>query len=177
MCSNNTSRCMAWGFSVAVLAQSMTSLADPLPDVELVKVAATVEQMLAIDTRLALKKEQQRELEAMGIKPSAPVVVQPVSALASMPIVAPVDIQAKKEPAPEKPKAPVLSVEGIFGPGDQLFADVRIDGRMVRFKKNQRYPLGYDSNFAYQLQSINVPCVRLTGPQGPQKLCIDGLQE
>jgi len=178
MCNNTASRCMAWGFSVVVLAYSMVSQADPLPGVELAKVAATVEQMVAIDTRIALIKEQQRELEAMGIKPTQPVPsLSPVAA--PMPKVAPVEAQAKKEPKepalPEKPKAPVLSVEGIFGPGDQLFANVLIDGREVRFKKNQRYPIGYDSSFPYQLVSIEVPCVRLTGPQGLQKVCVDGL--
>ena len=178
MCNNTASRCMAWGLSVALLAHSMMSEADPLPDVELAKVAATVEEMLAIDTRIALKKEQQRELEAMGIKPAQSVSVPPVSmAPQPTPKVNPSEGQAQKEPTQEKSRAPALSVEGIFGPGDQLFADVLIDGRKVRFKKNQRYPLGYDSSFPYQLLSINVPCVRLTGPQGPQKVCVDGLQE
>lgn len=173
MCNNNASRFTAWGFAVAVLTHSIIGHADPLPDLEQAKIAITVGEMLAIDTRIALKKEQQRELEAMGLKPSqavmAPAVMQP------MPKVAPIDAQEKKEPTPEKAKEAVLSVEGIFGPGDQLFADVLIDGRKVRFKSSQRYPIGYDSSFAYQLVSINVPCIRLTGPGGALKLCIDGI--
>lgn len=177
MCNNTASRYLAWGFSVAVMAQPLMSLADTLPNMAQAEVAITVEQMLVIDTRIALSKEQQREREAMGLKQAPLALAAPVSQPA--PKVAPIDNQDKAEPpaAPEMPKAPTLSVEGIFGLGDQLFAQVLIDGRMVRFKKNQRYPVGYDSAFPYLLVSINVPCIRLTGPGGPQKLCIDGLQE
>jgi hypothetical protein len=175
MCSNHATRHLAWGLTVAVLAHSTIALADDFPDVEQAKVAATVGEMLAIDTRIALKKEQQRELEAMGLKQPSGAVVQAAPQVA--PRTTPIDAPEKKAAVPEQPKPPVLSVEGIFGPGDQLFADVLIDGRKVRFKSGQRYPIGYGNSFAYQLVSINVPCIRLAGPAGSQKLCIDGIQE
>lgn len=176
MCSKNTPRSTAWCFAVAVLVLSSGSRAQELTDLEQAKVAATVGEMLAIDTRIALKKEQQREFEAMGIKP------QPLAAVTSAPVIqptpkmTPIDEPDKAKATPEKPMEQVLSVEGIFGPGDQLAADVLINGRKVRFKSGQRYPIGYDRTFAYQLISINVPCVRLSGPDGSQKLCIDGVQ-
>lgn len=174
MCSNNAARLPAWGFAVALLAFSGTCQANSLTDIEQSKVAATVGEMLAIDTRIALMKEQKRELEAMGLKPSATVaapVMQPA------PKMVPVDEPANADPLPEKPKAPVMSVEGIFGPGDQLGAYVTIDGRSLRYKAGQRYPIGYDRSFPYQLMSINVPCIRLSGPGGSHKLCVDGVQE
>lgn len=176
MCSKYAPRFKAWGFSVVVLAFHGSGYADQMPDRQQSIVAGTVGEMLAIDTRIALKKEQQRELEAMGIKH------QPVAAVATAPIIqpipqlTPIDDPDKEKAVSAKPKVPALSVEGIFGPGDQLAADVLIDGRKVRFKSGQRYPIGYDRSFAYQLISINVPCIRLNGPEGSQVLCIDGVQ-
>lgn len=174
MCDNNSARRNALGLAVFMLTVSSSVQADQMSDQQLTGVAETVGEMLLIDTRIALSKEHQRELEAMGIKHQAPVAAQ---AALPTPKMTPVEEPAKTQPLPDKPKAPVLSVEGIFGPGDQLSADVLIDGRKVRFKTGQRYPIGYARPFAYQLISINVPCIRLSGPGGSQKLCIDGVQE
>lgn len=173
MCSKNAPRLTAWGLVVVGLAFHSSGYADQLSDMQQATVAATVGEMLAIDTRIALKKEQQREREAMGIK-NQPAAVAPV--MQPTPKMTPIDEPDKAKAVPEKPKVPVLSVEGIFGPGDQLAADVLINGRKVRFKSGQRYPIGYDRTFAYQLISINVPCIRLSGPEGSQNLCIDGVQ-
>lgn len=177
MCSNNAERFTAWGFAVAVLVFCGTGQANQLTDIEQSKVAATVGEMLAIDTRIALKKEQLRELEAMGLKHSGSSSAQAIQPVPKMTPVHEPDKPDNTKPLPEKPQVPALSVEGIFGPGDQLAADVLIDGRKVRFKTGQRYPIGYDRSFAYQLISINVPCIRVSGPSGSQKLCVDGVQE
>lgn len=186
MCSKTIMRLGVWGsaaaFSVYLANAQATGVSDTagalaLPFVEQEKVAATVGEMLAIDTRIALKKEQQRELEAMGLKPAAMPSGPRAQLVQPDPIIKPADSSKDTEPVPAKPKAPVLSVEGIFGPGDQLGAYVIIDGRSLRYKAGQRYPIGYDRSFPYQLMSINVPCIQLSGPGGPHKLCVDGVQE
>lgn len=174
MFSNNVARFKSWGLAVAMLALSGTGQANQLGDLEQSDVASMVGDMLVIDTRIALHNERRRELEAMGIKQQVPM---PTPVIQSLPMVTAVDEPANAKQLPDKPKAPVLSVEGIYGPGTQLVADVLIDGQKVRFKAGQRHPIGYDRSFAYQLISINVPCIRVSGPGGSQKLCIDGVQE
>lgn len=176
MCSKYAPRFKAWGFSVVVLAFHGSGYADQSADIQQSVVAGSVGEMLAIDTRIALKKEQQRELEAMGIKHQPLAAVAPAPVMQPTPSLTKIGEADKAKQTPDKPRLPALSVEGIFGPGDQLAADVLIDGRKVRFKSGQRYPIGYDRSFAYQLISINVPCIRLNGPDGSQVLCIDGVQ-
>ena len=181
MCNNAMSRLTLWGTAVPVLFSAMACQAEPgfIPGSD--PLAVTVQQMLAIDTRLALKKELQLELEARGLKaepPSQPLISTPAAAPVMAPVLpaaanqlsAPATAQSE---APKKPKRSVLILDGIFGKGGQLYADVFIDGQRVRYKRDQRSPLGYDSFFAYQLVSINVPCVHLKTQTGPRKICID----
>ncbi len=146
-------------------------------------IVGSVQQMLAIDTELALKKELQLELEARGLKAGAqpqPLISPPTAAPIMTPMIQPVVADAVPAPASPQPQAskqppkPVLILDGIFGKGGQLFADVVIDGQKVRYKRDQRMPLGYDSSFGYQLVSINVPCVQLKSAVGQHRVCIDG---
>lgn len=164
---------------VLLLVMALSGVARAESDTDLSYTPRTVQQMLEIDSRLALQKEQQREREAMGLKglPAAPSPAQPTVATAPLlPQMAPLATPAKAisdtADAPKPPKPIAVKLEGIFGIGDRLFADVLIDGRRVRFQRGHRYPLGYERGFEYGLIAINVPCVRLTGSQGTQTLCI-----
>lgn len=169
---------------VLLMLTTLCSLAQAEPDRDRNYAPRTVQEMLDIDSRLALQREQQREREAMGLKatPLVPGPVLPTPALAEplpdmQPLAAPVKTAVDKPAAPTPPKPITIALDGIFGLGDRLFADVRIDGQRVRFQRGHRYPLGYERGFAYGLIAINVPCVRLAGPQGAQTLCIQPFED
>lgn len=183
MCNNAKQRHVALGTSLSVLLIALGCKAQAANFDAADQIVGSVQHMLAIDTELALKKELQLELEARGLKASA-IPQPPVSSVVASPIMTPVITPATPDPAaapapsqpeaPKPPKKPVLTLDGIFGKGGQLYADVVIDGQKVRYKRDQRMPLGYDSTFGYQLVSINVPCVQIKSQAGLQRVCIDG---
>lgn len=124
---------------------------------ETVEVAQTVSEMLRIDAERAIITEQKMLAEAQGRLGGSPVLLgipgganvtsntlTPV-AEASAPVVVPVRME----------------VLGIFGLGDNLLADVAIDGTRVRFKRGQSAPLGVSDSYPYRLVSIKVPCVKI----------------
>lgn len=163
--------CISWfcfaAFVTTVMAASADVSANSGPDT----IATSVQEMLRIDTNLALKKERQRELEASGIK------AQVVSPLTSpLPQNIPETQSVEKQPASAEKKA-ALSLDGIFGIDNQLFADVMIDGVKVRYIKGQPYPVGFGKKFPYELIGIRVPCVSLKSKGVTEEVCIQGFSK
>jgi hypothetical protein len=135
-----------------------------------VTVGKSVSDMLVIESALALKAQQARELEAMGVKPEAanslPVNLLPQPLMEPSHKVSGEDTSAKANDAP--------AVLGIFGTGVNLFADVSIDNQRIRFQAGQKAPLGFGSSSPYKLVKIKSPCVSFSTKGGLQTLCIDG---
>jgi len=139
------------------------------------EIESTVMSMLESETKIAAIEQMQRERKALG---QVPVSAAPVfsSGVKSAPIMTPPDTEAvaKKSEQP-KPKVKDAKVLGIFGLGESLTANVRIDGVTLQFRRGSRYPIGYSDNSPYTLISIKTPCVKYADNGVAQTVCIDGL--
>jgi hypothetical protein len=75
------------------------------------------------------------------------------------------DLEGSSVKAEEPPQPTVVPVSvevlGIFGLGNNLMADVAINGSRVRFKRGQLHPLGVAPGYPYTLVSIKTPCVKV----------------
>ncbi|EPG9766454.1 hypothetical protein M0K88_004698 [Escherichia coli] len=143
---------------------------------EFTKVAATVQELLVIDARMAMQQLRKRELEASGQSRAGQSPQASIAKGESLPqplLGANAGAEQQKPAAPKPIVKPKL--EGIFGLGDRLFADVEFDGQKVRFQRGQKYPVGMGTSFPYQLVSIAAPCVKVQGKGSTETLCIDGL--
>lgn len=169
-----SSHVLVSGIAALMMVLPWTCQADDQDIADLGKIATSVKEMLAKDTSLALKAEHQRELELSGVK--TPTVAPAIPLNLSDAIMAPPAGGGDKDSAAKEKPAPAISVTGIYGTGDALSADVMIDGKRIRFTKGRALPDGY-SKFAYQLVSINSPCVLLKANGANKKLCIDGIGE
>lgn len=116
-----------------------------------------VNDMLLIDARRAAIAEREKLLEALGKK-----VDKSVKQASSTPAVAeakPAEA-ASQSKQPETPVPVVIDLQGIFGLGTNLYADVSINGQVVRYQRGRSVPLGM-ADFKYKLSSIEVPCVKI----------------
>lgn len=116
----------------------------------------TVNGMLLIDANRAVVAEQKMldEINARLGGPSATSLNQS-------------DIQQQQKSESEAEPVPVvvpvqMDVVGIFGLGNNLLADVMINGAKVRFKRGHAAPLGMNSDYPYRLVGIEAPCVKIT---------------
>ncbi|WP_122377652.1 hypothetical protein [Pseudomonas cannabina] len=155
--SNNAMGAALLGLSLGVLTLAAT--ADDqytAPSVEQGPTVKMVNDMLLIDARRAAIAERERLLEALGRKPDKTVKpVSPQPTVEARP--AEVTTQVKQ---PEAPAPVVLDLQGIFGLGTNLYADVSINGQVVRFQRGRSLPLGM-ADYKFHLSSIEVPCVKL----------------
>ncbi|MHB0818485.1 hypothetical protein ACYCFK_09415 [Stutzerimonas stutzeri] len=182
MSSNSTrTLLLAAACGSALLAPSAVFSSGPAPEAMLVR------EMLDIDARLALHKERENLEAAMGKEARRPAQTLPTG---TAPSIAPVSTGSRYTPAPveavaehEQPvatpqpeQAPALSVLGIFGLGNQLFVDIEIDQRRVRFQRGSPKALGAHSDIPYRLAAIKPPCVTLISlKQGDQSqtVCLE----
>lgn len=132
------------------------------------EVKGSVMAMIQSETRIAMFEQQERERKVLG-GPVVPAVSQP-STKAEPIVKAP-----EENPQPTKPKISTAEVVGIWGLGDRLLADVRIDGQTLRFQRGSRYPQGYGSGSPYTLVSIQTPCVTFADKGVARKVCIDNI--
>ncbi len=137
----------------------------------LVQVQSTVMDMLQSETKIAAIEQLERERKAMGLQITG--VATPSVVGSQQPLMTPPDSSASAEP--EKPKVKEARVLGIWGLGDNLTADVRIEGKTLRFQRGVRYPRGYGADSPYTLIAIKTPCVKYAEQGVAQTLCIDGL--
>lgn len=129
----------------------------------LVEVRSSVMSMVQSETRIAVFEQLQRERKALG-QPS-----MPLGATAAP--VEPIVTEPKQVAETQKPT--VREVVGIWGLGDNLSADVRIDGKTLRFQRGTRHPLGYGPGSGYTLVSIKTPCVTYVEKGTVRKVCVD----
>lgn len=134
----------------------------------------TVYDMLRIDAIRAGIAEREALREKMGARP----VSNSPNAMRNN-----ANSDAGSKPEPDKPKtdapaqAPaaqqpaVFDVQAIYGLGEHLYADVSVNGAVVRFMKGQALPLGY-AEFRFHLAAINTPCVKLTEQQTVYTTCL-----
>lgn len=123
-------------------------------------VNASVGQMLAIDAQRALVMEQKMLDAANATKGGA--VVQGAA----------FDVAPTAAPEPVAPQLPI-TLDGIFGIGNSLMADVMIGNTRVRYQRGKALPVGVPPGFPYQLVSIDVPCVKLRNTSNvEQTICL-----
>lgn len=136
------------------------------------EVKVSVMAMLDNETKMAQMEQAERERKALGLQSKAfgPTNNSPSAAL-SEPIVA----APKEHDAPPPPKVSMPEVVGIWGLGDRLMADVRINGSTIRFQRGARYPQGYGQGSPYTLVSIQTPCVTFLDKGVSRKVCIDSI--
>lgn len=115
----------------------------------------TVNGMLLIDANRAVVAEQ-KMLDEINARLGGP----PATSLNQS------DIQQQKSESEAEPVPVVVPVQmdvvGIFGLGNNLLADVMINGAKVRFKRGNAAPLGMNSEYPYRLVGIEAPCVKIT---------------
>lgn len=130
----------------------------------------SVMSMLQSETKIAVIEQLERERKATGRQPvtsSSPAVHQE-------PRIEPPIVKApESQTESTKPKVSTAEVMGIWGLGDRLMADVRIDGQTLRFQRGSRYPQGYGAGSPYTLISILTPCVKYSEKGVARTLCID----
>lgn len=163
--SNRWSTYVLFGALAACSGYTYAEEAAPLGAVRM-----SVMTMLQSETKIALLEQMARERKATG---QQPIASSGASAVHQAPIsMQPIE-KPKDEPEVIKPKVSTAEVMGIWGLGDRLLADVRIDGKTLRFQRGSRYPQGYGSNSPYTLVSIQTPCVTYLEKGVARKLCID----
>lgn len=121
-------------------------------------VVLDIKQMLAIESARAKLVMQDQLIDAQrrtGIK------LQRAQA-SDCPVAPPEPAEGAHAPAKAISVPPTqVEVVGIFGLGDNLFADVQFNGRAVRYQRGQALALGATTEFPYQLVKIQSPCVTL----------------
>lgn len=162
---NTTKKVIA---TISLVVCAGASASDYLP-IETSGMAESVNDMLRLDAERAIITEQKMLNEVKNRLGGGPTP--------SVGSVSPTTMEAISTPktdttAPEV--APVrIEVLGIFGLGENLLADVAIDNAKVRFKRGQQNPLGAGRDYPYRLISINVPCVKISGPDNVvQNVCL-----
>lgn len=141
----------------------------------------TVQELLQLDAETALNNERQRYLKSVDkqqttthvVPTSAELTVAPITTAAAAPT-------PPTAPEPIKPEADPedhLSLLSIFGVGNQLRADVDINGHQVRFLAGRPMPIAGPPVAGYRLVSFKTPCVVLANARTSRKLCIQRVGE
>jgi hypothetical protein len=135
---------------------------------------STVDELLRLDAESAANNERQRYLLSL-VKPHAASTIK--TAPASQPSMAPVSAAPTPSPAPENPEPETppedqLALLGIFGFGQQLRADVSINGRRVRYQSGLSAPIDGPVVDGYKLLSLKTPCAVLANTKGSKTICI-----
>jgi len=158
--------------TLAVCSGSAFAVEQPLDgsSESSVTVLKTVRDLLLSESRMALDAQRKRERELSGRKD----LTQPniVGTLLPQPLTDSPSMLMDHEPAPATPKEPT-TVLGIFGLGNNLFADVSIDSQRLRFQTGRGAPLGANQKSPYQLINIAPPCVKLKAHGVVRNLCVD----
>jgi hypothetical protein len=124
----------------------------------------TVYELLDIDAQKALSKES----PAGDTSSEIAALRQELQEMRDRTKPAP-EAQAEEPAAPSVKKG--IVVDSIYGVGNQLTANVTIDGQMLHFKQGQQKALNNPSS-AYRLSRIDPPCVVLrNGSDSPQRSC------
>jgi hypothetical protein len=134
---------------------------------------STVDELLRLDAESAANNERQRYLLSLA-KPQ--VASMPKTAPAAPPSMAPVPAAqtppSPVNPEPETPPEDQLALIGIFGFGQQLRADVSINGRRVRFQSGLPAPIDGPVVDGYTLVSLKTPCAVMANTKGSKTICI-----
>ena len=153
---------------VLLVICATASASDYLP-IETSGMAESVNDMLRLDAERAIITEQKMLSEVKnrlgGVSTSAIGTASPT----------PMESASTPNSDNAEPVAAPVRIEvlGIFGIGENLLADVAIDNAKVRFKRGQPNPLGAGRDYPYRLISINVPCVKISGPdRAVQNVCL-----
>jgi len=123
----------------------------------------TVYQLLDIDAQRALSKERpageaSSEIAALRQELQEMRNTKPAS-----------EAESEGQAAPSVKKG--IFVDSIYGVGNQLTAQVNIDGQLLHFVQGQEKALNNPSS-AYRLSRIDPPCVVLrNGSAHPQRAC------
>lgn len=161
--SNRWSTCVLLGALAVPTCYAYSADIEPLEGIQMSVIA-----MLQSETEIAVIEQVERERKATGrqsITSSSPAVHQePRMEQLKAP-----DAQTE----PTKPAVSTAEVMGIWGLGDRLMADVRINGQTLRFQRGSRYPQGYGAGSPYTLISILTPCVKYSEKGVARTLCID----
>lgn len=143
------------GLMVSVV--SVAHASGPMPSQSLI-----VREMLQIDANIALMNERKRLDEAMGVVNEKQVTVESASETSQL-------IESSEEE-----ETVSLVVHGIYGVGNELFADIGINGSRVRFKRGREVAERVGPDFPYRLKSINPPCATLINAGTEMPVCLGG---
>lgn len=154
--------------TISLVLCAGANASDYLP-IETSGMAESVNDMLRLDAERAIITEQKMLNEVKNRLGGVPTTgAGSMSPSSSEILGTPKADTTAIEAAPAR-----IEVLGIFGLGENLLADVAIDNVQVRFKRGQRNPLGAGRDYPYRLISINVPCVKISGPDNiVQKSCL-----
>lgn len=134
---------------------------------------STVNELLRLDGESAENNERQRYLLSL-VKPhgASTTKAAPASQLSMAPVPASQPPSTPVNPEPETPPEDQLALLGIFGFGQQLRADVSINGHRVRFQSGLSAPIDGPVVDGYTLVSLKTPCAVLANTQGSKTICI-----
>lgn len=156
------------------LALSLNATAQDAETDDQALAISTVGELLRLDAESAENNERQRYLLSL-VKPHATSTTK--TAPSPQPSMAPVSATpapspTPENPAPETPPEDQLALLGIFGFGQQLRADVSINGHRVRFQAGLSAPISGPVVDGYTLVSLKTPCAVLTNAKNSKTICI-----
>lgn len=146
--------------------------ADDIPPMPPASPSLHVGDMLAIDARRALAAEQARQWPMLhALAPVAGVGTvagsHPGTTLRSAGVV---HHPPQAADADSDADAASIALLAIYGVDKRLYADVRIDGRLVTYTAGRAAPIRTGvADMAWSLKAIRSPCITLSDKAGQQR--------